>query len=454
MKRVVIIGSDFTPSSYPPALRVRFFAQHLAEFGWEPTILTIDPKEYEWEVDKENEHLLPKDLRVIRTPVVPISTTRKLGLGDIGLRSLWHHWRALSKLCRTEQVDLVLIPVPPYYPAIIGRLAHLYYKVPYVVDFIDPWVTLNYWNLPGSQRPVKRTISYGLSRLLEPFALKCVGHIVGVSKATTDGVVDRYSWLSEADATEIPYGAAANDFDYLRAQPRRQSFFTNDDKNFHMSYVGRGGEDMKVALRGLFKAIKKGLNERSEVFQRLRLHFIGTTYAPKADGKYQVMPVAREFGLEDYVSEHPGRVAYLDALQILVDSDALIVPGSDRPHYTASKIFPYILAKKPLLALFHENSSVVRIVTETKAGAVITFNGETGLDAKVDDILNALEQIIVRGSNYETETDWSVVDNYSTRAMTERLAQAFDKAISNNQRYPGAMMRSTPHGEVSRHSES
>ena len=59
-KTVLIVGPDFTPSSYPPALRIRFFAQHLREFGWEPIVLTTDPGYYEWEVDPENEKLLPQ----------------------------------------------------------------------------------------------------------------------------------------------------------------------------------------------------------------------------------------------------------------------------------------------------------------------------------------------------------------------------------------------------------
>ncbi len=73
MRRVVIVGADFVPSSYPPALRIRFFAQHLPEFGWEPTVVTTDPRYYEWSVDVENERLLPGSLQVIRTPALPVS---------------------------------------------------------------------------------------------------------------------------------------------------------------------------------------------------------------------------------------------------------------------------------------------------------------------------------------------------------------------------------------------
>src|SRR3984893_16579329 len=131
---------------------------------------------------------------------------------------------------------------------------------------------------------------------------------------------------------------------------------------------------MIQALRALFRAVHLGRQQAPELFGRMRMHFVGTTYAPNAEGQYQVLPLAREFGLEDLIDEHPGRVQHLDAIQILLDSHALVVVGSEAPHYTASKIFPYILAAKPLLAVFHEDSSAVKLLEETRAGRAVTFS--------------------------------------------------------------------------------
>src|SRR2546423_10849072 len=114
MKRVALLGADFAPSSLPQALRMRFLAQHLADFGWEPIVVTTDPRYYECPIDPENERLVPETLRVIRTAALPAKITRRIGIGDVGLRSMWHHWRALGDLCRRKEVDLVCIPVPPY----------------------------------------------------------------------------------------------------------------------------------------------------------------------------------------------------------------------------------------------------------------------------------------------------------------------------------------------------
>ncbi len=140
MPTVLIIAPDFAPSSLPPATRVRFFVKHLPEFGWEPVVLTVDAKHYEAAVDAENQQLLSPSLEVIRTSAFSARWTRKFGVGDIGMRSLWQHWRAIKHLCRERKIDLIFIPVPPYVPMVLGRLAHLRFGIPYVIDYIEPWV--------------------------------------------------------------------------------------------------------------------------------------------------------------------------------------------------------------------------------------------------------------------------------------------------------------------------
>jgi hypothetical protein len=429
-KTVLIVGSDFTPSSYPPALRIRFFAQHLREFGWEPIVLATDPRYYEWAVDPENEKLLPTDLEVIRTRALPARLTRKIGVGDLGIRSLWHHWRALNQLCRQRKVDLIFIPVPPNPTMVLGRLAHARFRIPYVIDYIDPVVTDYYWKLPRSQRPPKHAMAYVMARLMETFALKRVSQLVGVDTSYTAGAFARYKWLAGIEPTGIPYGGEPADFQYLREHPRSNRFFDKNDGRLHVSYVGRGGVDILPVLRAVFQAIKLGLKRAPEIFNRLRLHFVGTTYAPDATGQYEMLPAAKDAGIESLVDEHPGRVPYLDAMQILLDSHALLVLGSESAHYTASKVFPYILADRLLLAIFHEESSVVRILHETQAGHVITFGNECSPGEKTEEIAELLQQMLSLPRGSRPPIRWQAFEPYTARAMTSRLAQAFDKAFS------------------------
>jgi hypothetical protein len=142
------------------------------------------------------------------------------------------------------------------------------------------------------------------------------------------------------------------------------------------------------------------------------------------------MPIARDMGLESAVTEWPARVPYLDALQILLDSDAVVLLGSDAPHYTASKVFPYILSRKPLLAIFHQESSVVKIISETRAGRVITFDSANRTPAHgVPEIRAWLEKLLPSPAELLPDTDWAAFEAYTTRAMSRRLAEALDQVV-------------------------
>jgi hypothetical protein len=418
MKRVAIIGADFAPSSLPPALRLRFFVLHLREFGWEPTVITTDPCHYECSLDPEIERLLPEGMRVIRTPALPRRLTRLVGLGDLGARSMGYHWRVLRRLCRRGEVDLIFIPVPAYMPMVLGRLAHDRFRVPYVIDYIDPWRTPYYWKLPRAQRPPKWAMAAAMARVLEPFALRHVAHVVGVSKGTTDLVVGKYPWLRESGET--------GDWEYIRRHPRTNQVFDPEDGLLHFASVGAYTEAMRPVLGAFFAGVRKARAEAPEL-ARLRLHFVGTSYST---GRPCVSPIAREQGVEEMVEECPNRVPYLDALQLLSDAHALLVIGSAEPHYTASTIFPYILARTPLLTIFHRDSSVIAIVESTQAGSVITFSADHPLQEKTDEVAWRLRELAALDTGYEPRTRWQAFEAYTTRAMTARLAEVFDKVLA------------------------
>ncbi len=425
MKTVAIIAPDFAPSNHPPALRVRFFASHLAEFGWRPIIITTKPASYEWTIDQENLQLLPPSLEVIRTEAFSPKFTRIFGIGDLGLRTMGQHWRALKQLCRRERVDALFIPVPPNYTMLLGRLAHARLGLPYVVDYIDPWVSDYYRTVPRERRLPKVGASAWLARRLEPIALRRAAQITGVSLGTTDSVVSRYRWLGREQATEIPYGGEPADFDYARAHPRSENSWGTDGL-LHFGYIGAYTVAMAPVLRALFAAVKLGRDRRPDFFGKLRLHFVGTNYG---GSKPLVLPWARQAGIEDMVEERPQRVAYLEALQLLTRCHALVIVGSEEAHYTASKVFPYILARRPVLAILHAESSATAILRQTRACDPIVFRSSPELEGKAAEILAALEKLMVLPHDFAPPTRWEDFEPYTTRAMTGRLAAVLDRAI-------------------------
>jgi hypothetical protein len=183
----------------------------------------------------------------------------------------------------------------------------------------------------------------------------------------------------------IPFPGDQRDLDRVKADGTRQDVFDPNDGFTHWVYIGRGGADMALAVRSLFHALQATLSSQPSTLNSslhaLRLHFIGTSYAAAGRGKKTIESLSAEFGLEQMVVEHTDRIPYSQTLRCLLDADALMVPGSDDPGYTASKIYPYLLAGKPLLTVFHQESSVVRLVEEVGGAVGVSFRtGESAAE--------------------------------------------------------------------------
>ena len=205
---------------------------------------------------------------------------------------------------------------------------------------------------------------------------------MAVSQGTIDGIVERIPAAARLPHGVIPLGFEPADFAALRARPEGARLFDAADGFVHLCYVGTllptGAGTLRLLLRGLARARRD-----DPAALRLRLHFFGTSNQSDSN-VHRVLPIAHECGVADVVTEMPGRLDYLDALPVLMDASAILLLGSSERHYTASKLFPALLAKRPILALFHEASSVVSILraagSEPSVRIVTYGDGEAGDD--------------------------------------------------------------------------
>jgi hypothetical protein len=102
----------------------------------------------------------------------------------------------------------------------------------------------------------------------------------------------------------------------------------------------------------------------------------------------------------------------------LQKADALFIPGSDDPKYTASKIYPYLLTEKPILAIFNEKSNAVDAIKECTSDAIVlTFNNDAPHLA--DNLLQTL-------------TDWAN-GLFKTISLSEKFKKYSSKNLTGNQ---------------------
>ena len=74
--------------------------------------------------------------------------------------------------------------------------------------------------------------------------------------------------------------------------------------------------------------------------------------------------VFESLGVADVVHEVPTRIPYSSAVRVQQQATVLLAMGSSEPHYTPSKIFPLLLARRPVLGVYHEASTVTEILVK------------------------------------------------------------------------------------------
>ena len=406
--------------------RVRQSVPYLKNYGWNPIVVCVDEKYVEGAKDERLLSSLPANLSIIKIKAFSSIWTRKIGLGALALRSLFFYFFAVNKLIKSKKIDLIYFSTTCFPVLILGNFWRWYYKIPYVIDMQDPWYSTYYIDKPKNERPKKYWFSYYLNKFLEPIAMKSCSGLISVSDSYIKQLHERYPDLRTKVNATITFGAFDKDIEIAKNLDLSKVLLLNPEHKYIL-YVGRGGYDMHQALSLFFGAFKKGLETNYRVYNNFRVLFVGTSYAPNGKGKKTIEHVAVKVGIENYVTEFTDRVPYYEGLSLLQKATILFIPGSDDPAYTASKLYPYILTKKPIIGIFHKQSSAKKILEETKSGLVHTLE-----DSELD-VLNSLNTLLcaINENCYSNNTDWEQFYKYSAEEMTKKQVSLFNSVTSN-----------------------
>jgi hypothetical protein len=365
LKKVLIISPYFPPVNAADMQRIRTSLPYFAANGWAPSVVMIDEGYADVSKDELLTASLPADIPIYKVKALRKSLTSKLGLGSIALRAMWHYRRKVDEILAKERYDLVYFSTTQFPVCALGAHWKRKFKVPYVIDMQDPWYSEHYLDKPKNERPPKYRFIYALHKYLERTAMEQVDGLISVSESYIDVLRNRYATLKDVPSSVITFGAFSPDIAVTQAN-RRQFENLLTPGMINIVYAGRGGNDMHKAISPVFEALKRGLTEQPAFFSRMRFYFIGTSYAPKGEGKPTILPLARQVGVVDFVTEITDRISYYHTL---------FIPGSDHASYTASKIYPYLLVQKPLLAIFNKDSTAATILKTCALNVqVLTFD--------------------------------------------------------------------------------
>ena len=163
--------------------------------------------------------------------------------------------------------------------------------------------------------------------------------------------------------------------------------------------------------RPLFAGLRKLLDEQPELQERLRLVVAGDL------SESDTSLIARE-RLEGIVSS-VGYVPRVDALRLQRAADALVLVTSPHVGEATGKVFEYLAAGRPILALAAGNEAA-RIVEETGTGVAVD-PGDS------DAVLSALRATVRGELRYEPRG----LDAYRQPAPARRIAEIAQRAMGS-----------------------
>ncbi len=426
MRSVLIISPQFAPVNSADSHRVRQMLPYLTENGWSAEIVTVNLNSLEKPIlDKDLINTIPSDTVIHYVNAFDYKWTRKIGLGSLSIRSFYHYYKYLGKLLKVNSYDLIFFSTTAFHLLALGPIMKRKFKIPYVLDIQDPWRSDFYLDKPKNERPPKFLLNYYLDKFLEAYSIPKADGIISVSKDYLDTFKLRYNRLTKNLLT-VPFSATTHDYAYSK----KELIFRKQQGKVSIVYVGRGGFDLGFSISSFFKAIKKMEANEHVILEKIEISFIGTSYAPQGEGLKTIEPIAVEMGITSKVIEQTDRVGYFEAISIIQNADILFIPGSTDPAYTASKIYPYILANKPIIACFHENSSVVDILGRCTKTNVITFNSNSSNVEIEEKLFGELNNIIFNLKKQNWNHNAEAMKNYMAPAMTKKICVVWNKVIN------------------------
>jgi len=370
---------------------------HYKKFGWEPVVLTVDSSDQSVLQEPDLLETIPSDIRIEKVKPFSYRKLNFFGIRNIGLRAWLPLWRRGCELLEQEKFDAIFFSTTQFFVLPLGSLWKRRYNVPYIIDIQDPWLT-NYYYQKGVSKPPggwKYHITYLIAWLLEGWTYRHAAGFMSVSARYFQELQSRYSWFKEKIQTTIRFGASKEDQKYsLQLVPTQDRLPQFENNILRIVYTGAAGPIMPKALNAFFDGVQHYRETHPEKAARFRFLFLGTSYAPPDKALPSVLPIAKEWKMDDLVLEVPSRLGFLECLRYQAEADALLMLGSSDLAYSPSKLYTYYLSGPPILAPVFKNSVLEEMLQELNCARLIHIGEDGSRDVSRQEIAQFLNDAL------------------------------------------------------------
>lgn len=420
-KKVLIICYYWPPAGGPGVQRWLKFVKYLPEFDIEPIVYVPENPSYPL-LDKSLGHGVFDGVTVLKRPIVEPygwasalsrkqSKTISAGIipkegkqsmvqramlyarGNFFIpdaRVLWvkPSIRYLKKYIAESGIDTIITTGPPHSLHLIGLGLKKSLGVRWIADFRDPWTTIGYHDklkmTPKTQEKHRR---------LEKIVLDTCDEVLVTSPTTAK---------TFGSITDTSIEVITNGYDDENIGK------TTVDTHFSISHIGSLLSDRNPRM--LWEAISEIAQEHAEFKSLLRIKLAGKV-------SQEVVESIHAAGLGDHL-ELLGYVSHSEALKLqrearlllLIEIDAAITRG-----IIPGKIFEYLVAHRPILAIGPSDADVEGILAETASGVYCLYIEKEKIKSFV------LNQFTVSIES-DTLSNVNAINKYHRKALTRQLS--------------------------------
>lgn len=434
LQKVLIITYYWPPSGGAGVQRWLKFSKYLPEFGWQPIILTVDPKNAFYpQQDFGLLNDIPADLEVVHArsstwisalykkltgskeiPYGGFVNESKPGLIQKMLRFIrgnfflpdsrigWnkHAIRQAMKIIGERRIETLITTSPPHSSQLIGLKIKKKLNINWVADLRDPWTDIYY-----AGQMYQTLFARRINRSLELKVLNEADKII-VTCNTTGNLFRSKLPDNQSHAKII---TITNGFD-------EEDYKNRDDivpETFRITYLGTFAHNYNIDV--LLRAIG---NYHTSDNIKISLCFIG-----KADENFiNYLKNDQSISVEiiPYL-QHEKALDYLARSAALL----LVIPSKSKAEeMIPGKLFEYMASKRPIIAIGSGESDVAEILQITKSGKIFEKGEDKELGKYIVELIDNYNKGLV-------ENIPQSIDQYSRRNLSGKIALIL-KSISKH----------------------
>lgn len=349
-RRALMVAFHFPPQSGSSGvLRTANFVKNLPQLGWEPAVLSAQPRAYE-QVRTDLINTIPPTTRVLRAGALDaarhLSVSGKYPLA-FALPDRWSTWWIPGVIAglrhiRRERSDLIWSTYPIATAHLIGATLARLTGLPWVADFRDPMLSEGYPKEPAKQRLWQR-----LERHVLEHARLCV--------FTTERAAAAYRQRYPQAAQRCVVVENGYDEDVFEGvQPDRQGTPDETLLLLHSGLIYPRDRDPAGFFAAVSSLLQEGVLQRG----RLRIRFRAPVHGD------EVMRVAGQHGVADVV-EIAGPLPHGQAIAEMMGADLLLLfQGSGFNAQIPAKVYEYLRAQRPVLAAVDRHGDTAALAVQ------------------------------------------------------------------------------------------